>query len=411
MSYSSQLIIEEIDPPKGGSRGRSFTLMGSGLPEMGAEWGFENRMTTTWYAGNGDDATQQVLVPAELPSNWQGAWSLTMLIDTPAIYIDDTGGRTDIQNPHDLAEALETVLRQGMTLRVTWAVTSSTGDPSATGKIVRVGVCKTFKRTYDRLQDLKWSIEWAWRGRGIVPAKVSTTRANTVTTDGAAFRNKMNALIAASIEADLADLAPTALTLGQLEAIANYPSQVANSIARQITRIENTAGQVLDIAKTLASQPVQIANRAVALARDSVSQLNRFSDTMGQIPIEVQSTKQDLADLMHASQRFGTLSDTAQDAAEAGRVFAEQIQQQVQAAALQGEITPTRIGSPETVQQVHICKQGETPESISMLYYQTPDHAVDILRANRLPWHTSSFEVGKILIIPALQTNPGYIGA
>jgi nucleoid-associated protein YgaU len=74
-------------------------------------------------------------------------------------------------------------------------------------------------------------------------------------------------------------------------------------------------------------------------------------------------------------------------------------------AFIAGRTDPTRLGNPNTVIAAYIIKAGDTPESISQHFYKTPDHAVDILRANKLSWYTATLTAGHILIIPALATQ------
>src|SRR5208283_5301007 len=105
-----------------------------------------------WYPGNGDEATQQVLGPQELPSRWNGEWNRTRLGRQPALYSDETGSQITMVDPTDLRDVIESITRAGRRLRVVWGVTSDTGDPSATGTLTREGRCTELKFKHTRVQ-------------------------------------------------------------------------------------------------------------------------------------------------------------------------------------------------------------------------------------------------------------------
>lgn len=411
MTYSSLLLIEETDAIQGGAATRSMALMGGGLPLMGSEWGGKNQNKTTWYPGNGEEATQQVLGPRELPSHWRGEWRITMLPKTPCRYISDDGSVVLITSPFSLWNLLETMFRSGIPLRVTWAQQSTTGDDTQEGKVVREGLADTWHFKPIRIQDIDWDIEFVWRGRGGVRPRVSTTRSNLVTTNGPAFQDAVKALVNNNLAIANLRQNPAKLTLGQIEAIADTPTKIADAAARSVQQIESQVGQVVNIAATLANQPVQIQARAVDLAQNTVAQLNNFYDELSRTPVEQLTTRQKLSSLLQAHLRFGQASDDALASSDAGRTFTEQLRAVVQATSLTGAISPTRTSNPSSILQVYVCKQGDTPESVSQRYYGTTDHAVDVLRANRMAWHTSSFPMGKVIVIPALQTTQATIGA
>jgi hypothetical protein len=408
LSYVSSLVILEI------SSGRSLTLSGPGLPFQGAEWGSKSTVVTTWYPGNGDEATQQVLGPQELPSRWNGEWNRTLLGKNPALFNDESGTANSIVEPADIRDVLEDLMRGGRRLRVIWSVTPDSflnlggkTTPSANGKLMREGRITECKFKHKRLQDIEWEAEFAWASRGAVQSKVSSTRASTVNSNAQAFYNKVAALMAANVQASLRSQVPSNFTLGQLEALASYPTALVNSLARQVQQITSDVGSVIAIAATLASQPLSIANRAVNLARNTVSECNNFYDTLSEVPCELLTTKQDLASLVRAVNGFYPQGDDALLAARAGQTFASELATEVQSLDNAGLINPRRLTDPSKIVTVYVVKAGDTAASISQQFYQTPDHAVDILKANKLTWYTTTLRPGAVLIIPVLSsTNP-----
>lgn len=373
---------------------------------MGASWAMRVIVPTTWYPGNGDEATQQVLGPQEMPSKWTGEWRRTMLGQSPCLFASTGGSQTPVVNPIDLMNIVESMARAGQLLRVVWLVQSDQGLSSQQGRLVREGRISELSFKPTRVQDIEWEVEFTWKGRGKTTARVTSTRGNTINSDSAAYLNKLNKLIAANTRASFAKFNPSAFSLGQLEALASFPTQLTDGLARSVQQLTGQVGQVIAIAATLTSQPTSVANRAIDLARNTVAQANQFYDTLSQIPIELlvksPGTQSKLADLLRATKVFGAQSDAARDLARSGQQFTAKLQQQAQSSANVGRVSPTRLTDPNQIERVYITRNGDTPQTVSQNFYKTPDHAVDILRANRLPWYTPTFSPGKILIIPVL---------
>lgn len=401
MAYSSTLVIQELAAASG-KRQRVLVLQGPGLPFMGAEWAMKQRLVTTWYPGNGDEASQQVLGPIELPSKWSGNWSRVQLGQTPCRYNDEVGARFDLVDPKALMDAFEAIARAGMRLRVTWAQASDDENQSLTGHIVREGRMGDLRFKVMRLTDIAWEVDFEWQSRGATTSKVSSVRPPTVNANGAAYLNALNALLVAQQIAQAQKFKPQALTLGQLEAIASYPTKLANSVALQVQELSNNVNRLADIAKTLATQPLQVANRGIDLATDTVAQTNKFYDTLSSVPYEAQTTKTKVADFVASTKSFSKTADLARQASRAGALFAAQLAQWQAQVPGQGAASTRSLANPKNVQQAYITKLGDTPQRVSQRFYNTPDHAVDILHANRLPWHLATFPERLIIIIPSL---------
>jgi len=377
---------------------------------QGAEWSMETKIVSTWYPGNGEEGTQQILGPRELPSKWQGDWRRTMMSRTPSKYTDENGSDSVIVNPAILRDIFETIARGGKRIRVTWSVTGDVSTANGgfapddnNGRIVREGRMSRLSFHHIRLQDINWEIEFEWVSRGAVSLPVTTVRSNSVNSDSASYQAAIQALVDANNAAHAQALLPSRFSLGDLESIANYPSSVVNSLDRSIRQISTDVTSVISIANTLASQPVQVRNRAVALAKQTVASMNSFKDQISQIPAELKSNKHGASDVIKASILFAKQSDAADAASRSGQEFALKLQREVQARNNAGTGDPKNLGASQNAERVHVTKFGETPQTVSMKYYNSPDHAVDILRANRLSWYVATFTPGKVLIIPALN--------
>jgi hypothetical protein len=406
--YSSSITIEELAAPAG-QQPRSVMLCGPGLPFQGANWGGTNALATKWYPGNGDEATQQHLGPMEAPTNWKGEWNNTRMVRAPSYYSGGSG-LTTVVDPLTLATVLEGILRGGARLRVTWGQSSE--SPSNRGKFVREGRAKDWDFSVVRVQDISWTVGWEWQSRG--------TRKQTVTSvrDGAldASSAKMN-LATANLASQIASApfiasnsniykSATSITLGQIESMANSPTVLANSLQRDVLQVQTQLQQVADIANTLASQPTAVVNAAINTAKSAVATANAFVDQMGQLPIELMSNKTTVHDLLRGYVYFETTSDLTYQAALAALAVVRQMQSRAPTPSGAGHLSPQDAQSQSgDMIAVYVTKDGDTPARLSVRFYGSMDHGVDILQANRYPWHTPFFQKGSILWIPRLTTQ------
>jgi hypothetical protein len=408
VAYSSSLLIEELNST-GDSVQRSVTLQGPGLPFMGAAWSGKMAMKTTWYPGNGDEATQTLTGPQDMPSDWKGEWNRTRMIRSPSIVVDESGAVTQAVSPETLVDALEAMFREGARLRVTWAVTGD--SPGASVRKVREGRASQWVFTYTRAQDIEWSVTYEWVGRGRATQKVVSTRDDNLDASVAALNvsvSNLAALIDANkfINANGIRLAAHHLTLGQLEAFVGAPLAAVNSLRRNLQSIVNDVKRIGDIAQKVRGLPFAIASQAVDFARNTVGLANQFVDQISRTPPEQMTLKQDVSSLTRALGFYNQNKQTSRLVARQAQDFALKMRTRQASVALQG--TPTnqsvqmRTGD---VQAVYVTKQGDTPQRVSQRFYKTPDHARDILRANRLPLSQPTLPPGKPIIIPFIQTT------
>lgn len=409
-TYSSALLVEELDAPAG-KQPRTVTLQGPGLPFQGANWGFTNTLPTKWYPGNGDEATQQVLGPQEMPSSWQGEWCRTMMGLAPSLATDENGLRITVVDPDMLFTLLEGIFRGGARLRVTWSQTSD--NPSSRGKKIREGRCASFNGKYTRFQDVAWEASFTWQSRGARVQTVTATRDGSADAASAALSLAMTDLAsqiaAAPFIASNAAIYKSAstITLGQLEAIANTPARIANRLQQSILQLQHKLQSVVAIAQTLASQPQQVVGAAVNTARNAVAVANQFVDQQGQTPPETLTTKSNVHDLLRSFRYFGQTSDAARASANAAQQLAAQLQARAPTPAGAGTLNPQSASSQNgDMLAVYVTKDGDTPARLSARFYGgAMDHGVDILQANRLPWYQPTFPTGKVLFIPRLKAQ------
>lgn len=422
LHVGSQLIIEELVATTPGGQPRVLILAGPALPlKGGAKWGGDTRLITKWYPGNGTEATQQNLGPTETPSDMSGEWNRTRMGRAPSTYRDETGTQRSVIEPMDLYEILDSIRRDGARLRVTWATqgsrlvgTSSDGSvQSVDRKIVREGRIKTLEITPDTEVDLRWNMNFEWVGRGATQDKAASVRRDDDLVQATSAVQQSIAALDFFVATKMVSLRPdkrlsaSTLTLGQFEKLAEAPKKLVDDATRKLRYNLNQFKRVAEVAKKLAYSPVSMANSAVDFARNTTAIANQYVTSFSRAPVEVLSFRSKVSDLARAAKHFGQVADQMTVAARRAAELEQKLRDARVSGGNRGQITvkesaTTRAGD---LIAIHVCKAGDTPTRLSSKYYQSPDHAADILRANRLPLHTPSFAPGKVVIIPALSSG------
>ncbi len=417
--YSSTITIEELTPAGEGSP-RKILLRGPSMPFQGAEWGGKNQIITTFYPGN-PVGTQQNLGPQEMPGQWTGEWNRTTLGKSPVLFTDETGTEIQVIHPSSLFDIFEDVIRKGAALRVTWSThgVEAVGDKFAGAgeslkafdwDVVRDGRVGEYKFTPDRHTDIKWSINFAWYGRGQEQNRTASVgedndlaSAANALENSMAFTSFLTQMKAISIN-DAIRLSSSDFTLGQLEAIADAPNKLVTQYTRQLQAAVNDVKRVGDIVNKFKAAPFQIANTVTDFARNTQAIANQFKNEMGRMPPETMSNKKKVSDLMRATNYFAKQSEWATQNARRGqeleaktRRFASPV-----AGAAVASVRESAMMRAGDILATYVTKTGDTPQTVSRKFYGTIDHALDILQANKLAWHTPSFDPGKIVVIPVL---------
>jgi hypothetical protein len=402
--FSSSLIIAELSAT--GSVLRSATLVGPALPFMGAKWGIENRLVTSWYPGNQEEATQQYMGRTELPSQWSGHWSPTMMSRAPSRILDVTTGQggTDVTSPFQLWSFLEAMFSSGRRLRVTWALDQQ-DVTNFSGKIVREGRCKKLVPSFGYNQNIDWEVEFEWVSRGTSTSKVATPRDASISNNSAQLANALAALVAANqLNADT--VTPSALTIGQLETLASTPTLLASQASRTMLQLQSDLQNIVGLGATLQQQPISVQKAAVAMGQNAQTAASSSYLTLSQAAPETFSTQDDAISVLQAWGNFAQMQDAAVAAWLAAWLFSYDLRRSlpVHSPVLAGELGPQSNSSQDTILDTYVVKQGDSMHRISMRFYGTPDHTADICRANALSWHTVLPTLGSVLLIPRLSS-------
>lgn len=403
MPTLSSVIVEEL-----GGRGLRIELRGAGLPLKGASWRGIQNVKTTWYPGNANEATQQVLGPQEEPSDWEGEWNRTRLAKTPCLFFD---GQQEVKvvSPMFLWDAFDEIRIRGPKLRVTWIALDENG--ATRGTRTREGRLASFEAMPATVHDVPWKARFDWSGRGGAVQKVVATREGDLSSAvrglmvstnaivGVAARSKAILKRVADAQAAAAATAPpigtsTFLSLGSLETLASAPTALVDAFMVPVNRVASDLGRIVEVTRQARTIPDQIYNSGKAMASGMKDASNRFKDELSRIPAELNSSRSEVSAFGRAQVYFGRVHDAAEDVSSDAAKMEERM-----STGGRGMVNLT----PRKTIEVHVVKSGDTMASISQRYYGTPDRAVDVARANRLPWHQRNLTPGRTLVIPVLE--------
>lgn len=391
---NSFVIIREVT----GQR-RSVTLRGGGLPFQGAPWGGTQRVKTTWYPGNAQQASQTVLGPTEKDSSWEGKWRTTTLIRKPCTYSDENGQDFSITSAFTLMEVLEGIFRSGATLSVEWNETKQARNLQR--KIVREGMAAEWEFKPDRADDIGWNVQWAWSGRGIQQQKVVAFRTENV---NAALRESIlaaNELLQLTTTNSLISKKTTVyksadqFSLGQLENLANAPQELVRDILREVQQEVYKMKQIGDLVLKVRAIPSQIAGMILDTATNTVAISNQFIDEISRKPPETLAAKTKLSNLTSALSYYGS-----------GMTQAQYLRRNAQKTRAEAQ---NQSKSSSTILTVYVVKGAtETLAALSLKFYKTTEYGASIAKANGLPLNQLSVERGAVLIIPTVAVVKGF---
>ncbi len=406
MADSSTVLIEELVSI---GRGRKILLVGPSLPFQGAAWGGRLAMETVWYPGNSTEATQQVLGPQLTSSSWEGVFRRTMMGKTPSSYTDENGSTVKVTSPVFMRDVLELLFQLGARLRVTWTQIRETDGRKF--EIVREGRAESWEFPHDRIEDISWRISFVWVSRGVDQQKAVSVRDADISASFVQLDAFMNEL-QAKVQTDrLKQTTPGVLnsagklTLGQLEALAKAPNDALKSVTDSLQRNINSIRRAVDVADRFRSAPSQITGTVLSFTQNNIALINQYVDKWSRAPAESQTNKAKVADITRSVTYFGQSAESMRELARQSQQTATDLAKQESVSNSRGASVPssqTSKNRPGTILAVHIFKQGETIQNVSLKYYGTADNVADILKANRLPINTVSVNPGKILIIPVL---------
>lgn len=402
----SSFIIEEL----GGTK-RSVTLYGPSLPFRGATWDHDTIMDTTWYPGNAKEATQQVMVPALMPSTFEGCWKRTQMGKIPCSFSENGAEGKPITSPIFLRDLIYAIWTTAIRLRVTWSRPASSSKTPKTQKVVREGRIGNYKFKHGYADDVEWEIKFVWVSAGGSVQRVVATRDSDLASELAQLDASLNDAVVTLMgtnggAAQKKFVPPTSFSLGQIEALLNAPKAFADSVARKFLQISHQIGDVVDLINQVRGLPGELASSGLALAENTINVANQFVDEMSQRPAEENVAEMRLDTIARQAQFFGGQTNSAIEQSKKASLIADTFRAkraQSQGGSAQS-VKTTSTTLSRTILAVHVTREGDTLPSIAKRYYKNASHSVDIAKTNHLPWHQVQMDPGQILIIPILGT-------
>lgn len=287
---------------EGDAAGTVIELEGRALPYRGINYETEQRVKTTYYTGN-PVATQQRLGPVEKNTTVTGTWKDIFLGNGIAALLRDT---------------FDGLVRSGTMVELTWGAGFLPDGTQVSKPLVRQGVIKRFRHTYDRPQDIQWEMEFEWRGRD---------EAAQPPLQGAGQGDDGFAALAESLDASGA--AVEAWRTDPLTELAGFTDTVRgafDSVGETIAGASTTLNDVTRTLATTADLPNELLDRVRGTTTDVIAALGNFQDVALRIfllDIEVRDSA--LATLDLVSRRLDmmlTIDATREQAAQVDAAMA-----------------------------------------------------------------------------------------
>lgn len=383
---TSVLEIEELT----GKR-RRLLLRGASLPFRGATWGGTHLVSTQWNPGN-EEATQQVLGPQELPSDWEGEWNTTRLISTPALFTNESGNANDVATAGTLHEIMESLRFDGQLLRVVWTGSiNSDGTPQREKRITRIGRLTEFVGRFDTNDDLRWNATFTWISRGKRQPKTIEVRGDNLLIAARAAIVKQTELVQ---EIELARLraanerknAASTFSLGQLEAFVDGPLETLDSFARFATSVTSRLRTIGELLIKVRDTPAAIVGRLADVASNTVAVTNQFLDEASRLGPEQTSTRNKVSNMTRNAAYISRGQTSAQQVAAINADLGRRAR--ARRSGLASGTSRSNVVEKEDLVEVHIPRQGETMMSIALKYYGDADLAAPLAKSNGLPSFT-----------------------
>lgn len=393
----SSITIQEIS----GTAARQVVLTGAGLPHKGTKWSSKQVIKTSWFVGNAR-ASQQVLGPQEPSTTMSGKWSVVQLASCP-VQLTQENTNFLVVRPDVIMEFFEEMLAGGALLQVTWAAQAVGGNDV---QIVRVGRLESVDWSPETIHDVPWEITFAWVGRtGTTGQSVVSTRDDN-TADATSLNSALNAaqstLTALNFNTGSSPPDVTVLSLGDLESLATSPFTAVNTFIANVQASITNIQQVGAIAASTTDQPFATANLYVEFSNLTVVQTNASLDQLSAIPPDLMTSNSDALSVILAMGTFGQAWDAMLTLGGAAKDM--ELKSRAQVSSNPGGAKPSVLAASflagAAPLAIHTCREGDTPVSLSVRYYNSPDLVAEILKANSLPWWTVVLTPGQVLTIP-----------
>lgn len=354
---AESLTVTELEGLK-----RSVQLSDRALPYWGVKMGSEQAVSQKWYPGS-RVATMQSLGAREKDWELHGKWKTRFLAAKGMVQLEgfpDVGNDGGLITAEDLVLVFNRLIAAASTLEVRW------------GPEVRRGLIAEFDPTYDRVEDIEWSLTFKWTQRG----SAQPARASSPVDSVADVRSRLD-----DLDLVVADC-PSAVLPAERDGILARVDAVRSTgvaLTESLARVQSSAGTTLrDV------QDVQVLCRRTISAAQALR-----SGNVSDLPY-VQ-----LLPLDELGAVFAT---------EAWRRDVGASSREVQASAARAEQSTQQRQSPG-VARVVVVKQGESLRRIALREMGSADAWVVIADANNLT--TSDAPVGTRLVIPRTSGSGG----
>lgn len=361
-------VLRELSGDK-----RTVRLVGRALPHRPFELETTQRVEVEWLPGS-PEGTATILGPTEKPTQITGEWKDKFLGQVGGDSIPMTLNNEGVILATDAVNLMDSLVRFGQLLEVTWLDTT------------RQGFLTSFRKRWSTAHDVEWTMEFSWINRGDKPGPTVFSVNRQLTDSLANVQNQMDALD------DIGVPSGFGLSVSFLNGIQELQHNIEDLVNSIEDTIQNFTTQVL--------APVRAARGVVATLSGIVEEANTMAafvdqQVAGAFNSETPIDEQSYSERLSAAVYQEALKEWAQEMRRRAIEEREAAQEQITTDVL----------------TTYVARAGEDLRDVSRTFYNTPFEWRRIMVFNDL--NTAELSAGQIVLVPKLnpqeagQQNPG----
>ncbi len=338
---------------------RTVRLTGRGLPYRPYELSAAQRVKTKFYPGN-PVGIATVLGAEEQSTTLRGAWKDKFIGVGAGDSTPITISGEAIRNTRTAVAAMESIVREGQEVEVTW------------DEQVRRGYFVEFRHMWDTVNDVAWEMSFTWISRGEAVGAAVFTQEGNLTDTSSIVQRQTNALLRRVDP-------PFQIAAVFQEKLAALVNPIVESASVFVRTVTNLASQSI--------APQEAIRSGVSICNGLLEQTNALR---AELESEIPATRNLLTPIV--DQTFGDrLSATVWSRRLIGASVDLRRTAAIRRVTLAKSIQALLLGT-------YVVREGDDLRNISRIFYGTPHEWRRLLRFNQ----TSSSLVtpGTLILVP-----------
>jgi len=289
LPYQIRVIEGDLSvaPLQSGEAAGVIKLVGRALPERGLHEAVTQRISTTWNPGN-PVATQQAIGVMIPNTTITGEWNDRYLGDGQA---------------QALKALFKLICKRALSVEVSWggALGGTTDNPTLSGEpSIRVGMIKRFEPINDRVQDLRWEMEFEWRSENEISTNQISATSQLNPREG--FSNVINDIDLAISTWTAVQQGPTLKDVGLPQSVLQGLDQAFQALDTSIDAIQQASGTIVSAVVI----PAAAAQQMIGACKNGVDAATLALSTVLSINLLAVEVRDSALDIIRLKDNFFT---------------------------------------------------------------------------------------------------------